>query len=206
MTPSGILRLMTPVTSLTLVTSLALATPAVAQREQAALVDASMYIDPLATSDPCVIQSVLIDVQDILAPEGTNWISYRVSAFNTCTNEWLHEYLAPPQYEGFRQPISESDFDASTGYARGDLVATLTAFDYVTNTETPIHFDLHWSTPPGASDDSFAVIGTITTQDLVVVLDESINWNPWGSELGLPWAGMWLCNSRGCVGQGVIGS
>jgi hypothetical protein len=172
--------------------------------------EASLLIERVPTADPCVINVLAVDVLDFLTPERIDEMSYSVGSANICTDERLHDISLPPDVPS-PQLLSESDFRVSGGHDAGDLVVTLPAFDYATQTATSVAFDLHWASTRGVSDDSFRVTGTVTTEsNFVVTLDDSIQWNEWGSELGFPWAGMWPCRfggghsaSAGCIGQGA---
>jgi hypothetical protein len=183
----------------------ALPASAVAKNDPLVLEEAAVIDYAIPTADPCVIGGLFVDVEDFVNPNDTAFndtLFYLAFTQNVCTGEYLHFVMAEPVY----QNIGESDFEYSNGHDVGDLNVTLPGFDWITMTQTSIALDLHWQSTHGVSDSSFTVMGTATAADFGIVLDDSISWNRWGSDVGASWAGMWPCRfasagTPGCLGQ-----
>ncbi len=167
--------------------------------------EAALVIEGLPTADPCVVSSMVVDVLDFVPPLQSDQMYFGLSSTNICTGESVAS-VSPLPSDPWAL-IGESAFRISSGHDVGDLTVTLPAFDYVTQSETSVTFNLRWESARGVSDPAVRVTGTASSGDLTVVLDDSITWNRWGSELGYPWAGMWPCrfagpnNRPGCIGQ-----
>jgi hypothetical protein len=162
--------------------------------------EAALVIEGPPSAGPCAVSLLIVDVLDFVIPDQPDQMYYQL--LSTCP-DGEHSFSPPPSSDPFL--IGESAFELSGGHDVGDLVVTLPTFDYLTGTEALITFDLTWASSPGVSDGSASVTGTVSAGETVAVLDDSIVWNRWGSELGFPWAGMWPCHfagrSPGCIGQ-----
>jgi hypothetical protein len=158
----------------------------------------------LPTEDPCVVNSVGIDVLDFLVPGFASEISFDVANWNVCSGEFFRtlSMLELPLL------LDESAFVVSQGRV-AELKATLPAFDTVTQSAVPATFDLRWEWTPGRPFGGAAVVtGTVSSGSYVVVLDDSITWNTGVS--GGPVAALWRCIFGGgpldfpaCIGQGL---
>jgi hypothetical protein len=158
----------------------------------------------LPTEDPCVVNSVGIDVVDFLVPSLASEMSFDVANWNVCSGEFFRtlSMLEAPLV------IGESDFVVSHGPV-AELKVTLPAFDTVTQSVVPATFDLRWEWTPGRPFGGAAVVtGSVSSGSYVVVLDDSISWN--SGVPGEPQAALWRCIFGGgpldfpaCIGQGV---
>jgi hypothetical protein len=164
--------------------------------------EASAIHDAIPTSDPCVIHFMLADVLDFIDKDRPDQITYNFGAFNICTGEVLANVGQLGQ-----DFIDESAFVVHPGGTGADLDVTLEGFDTVPQSFVPITLDLHWEDLDGVAGGLADVTGTMSSPNVVVVLDDSIVWNRWGSD-SFPWAGLWFCvfaNPRtggpGCVGE-----
>jgi hypothetical protein len=185
-----------------LAASVALSVPgsAVAEGPPQLNAEAALVLAAPPSAGPCTVSFLHVDLLDFVIPDQSDQMYYVMSS--TCP-DGEHSFGPPPAGGGGFQLIGESAFELS-GPDVGDLVVTLPAFDYWTETETSITFDLRWTSTEGASNGLAHVTGTVSSGETVAVLDDSIVWNM-GPE-GSPWAGMWPCRfagrSPGCIGQG----
>jgi hypothetical protein len=174
-------------------------TPGSTQKDtEAAFIDVAVPM-----SDPCLIADVRGDVVDYVNHSQPTTFGYSAYVADVCTGTvaaWVLP-LATDNLDG-------SQWDVEPALRGADLNATLSGFDPLEQLAQPITFDLHWSGNK-LPDGTAAVTGTVAFEGLVVALDNSITWNPWGSP-DFPWAGLWQCrftftqthdSGPGCLGQ-----
>lgn len=177
-----------------------LSVPAAAYGERAELQlneQAVLLGDTVPTSDPCVVASFGGEVIDFLSPRLEDEGSFFVGTTNICTGERLHDVATS------LISLSESDF-VYHGHDHGHFSATLPAIDSALGVETTLAVDLVWTSIRGVSDPFFVVTGTLSSGDMLVTLDESIKWNPWG-QFNPPQAVMRPCRFVLDVGPGCFG-
>jgi hypothetical protein len=157
--------------------------------------EAALFGPAFPSADPCVVYDVRVDALRFIPPSDSPLVTGSVGVQNICTGEWLSLISTDVV------AIDESAFTVSPDLEGADLNATVLGFDSVDQTESPLTFNLHWSSQGNFSDGTAAVTGTITRGSLIIVFDNSITWNRWGSE-SFPWAGLWFCAFHGgCIGQ-----
>ena len=165
--------------------------------------EASLIGLAFPSADPCIVYDVRVDVLRFVLPNDPSLLVYSVATQNACTGQFLQ------LISGLVEPavIDKSAFVVSPANTGADLNVTVPGFDAVDQSESPLTLSLHWSQPDGSylTDGLAAVTGTLTRGSLVIVFDNSITWNKWGSG-SFPWAGLWLCrfaagSHPACLGQ-----
>jgi hypothetical protein len=158
--------------------------------------DAAVIDLAVPSVDPCVVYDVRAEAVRFVYPDEPSQLVYSIGVFNSCTGEFLDSIvpLTAPL------PIDDSAFTVAPANTSADLNVTVPGFDPFDQSTAPLTINLHWSAPQGSSlPDGLAVVtGTLTRGSLVIVLDNSITWNRWGSDT-FPWAGLWLCRSAAIV-------
>jgi hypothetical protein len=155
------------------------------------------------TADPCVVTDIQAEVLDFLPASQATQVFVGASTRNVCSAEIIHWVGSLDWFY-----TDTSGFTVVEGGKSADLNVTFDGYDFVLDRPTTITVAFHWESPTSYPNDGIAgVTGTITSDSgFSAVLNDSIVWNRWGSELG-PWAGLWRCvfargrGSPGCLGQ-----
>jgi len=179
------------------------ASPASASTAPQLDTEASLIGLAFPSADPCIVYDVRVDVLRFVLPDKPSLLTYSVGTQNACTGEWLQ------LISGLVEPavIDKSAFVVSPALRGADLTVTVSGFDSVDQSESPLTLNLHWSKPDGSHlpDGLAAVTGSVSRDSRVIVFDNSITWNKWASG-PFPWAGLWLCrfaagSHPACLGQ-----
>jgi len=134
------------------------ASPASASTAPQLDTEASLIGLAFPSADPCIVYDVRVDVLRFVLPDKPSLLTYSVGTQNACTGEWLQ------LISGLVEPavIDKSAFVVSPALRGADLTVTVSGFDSVDQSESPLTLNLAWPRSRGLSAGTAASLCSIT--------------------------------------------